>query len=213
MTTLIFVRHGQSLGNFHRRFLGHTDLDLSETGYIQAERTAEYIVSNYKVDKIYSSDLLRAYNTAKAVSNKVDIEIIKDKRLREIYAGDWENKSFDNLMQEYPEEYKMWRNDIGKAVCTNGESPKELLERVLPAVVEIAKKNDGKTVLIAAHATVIRTLETVWRGIDILDMQKIPWVSNASVSVVEYLNGDWSIKLSGEDSFLGELVSTLPPNV
>ena len=64
MKTLIYlVRHGESLGNAKRIYLGHTNLDLSDLGYIQANVTAQYL-KGVKIDAIYSSDLLRAHNTA-----------------------------------------------------------------------------------------------------------------------------------------------------
>ncbi len=64
MTRLIITRHGQSIANAQYRFAGHSDFDLSEIGHKQAELAAEYISKNFTVDYIYSSDLLRAYNTA-----------------------------------------------------------------------------------------------------------------------------------------------------
>ena len=81
MTNLIFIRHGESVANKDDVCIGHTDLDLSETGRIQAKLTAEYIVKNFKVDKIYSSDLKRAYNTAKAVGDMLGIPVIGEENL------------------------------------------------------------------------------------------------------------------------------------
>ena len=63
MTTLILVRHGQSESNLKHIFCGQTDVKLTEKGHAQAKKTAEYIIKNYKIDKIYSSDLQRAYDT------------------------------------------------------------------------------------------------------------------------------------------------------
>ncbi len=213
MTTLIFVRHGQSLGNAKCEFLGHTDLDLSELGYAQASRTAEYIKENFKLDKIYSSDLQRAYNTAKATDNLFHLGITKDKSLREIYAGEWEKKTFSQLAEEYRDDYSKWLNDIGNACCTGGETIAELQKRALAAVTKIAEENDGKTVLIATHATFIRVLECIWRGAELDKMKDFPWVKNASVSVVEYADGKWIPKVIGECSFLKEFESGLPANV
>lgn len=209
MTTLIFVRHGQSLGNARNEFLGHTDLDLSERGYAQAKCTGEYIQKNFKVDKIYSSDLLRAYNTAKAADAFLHLGITTDEALREIYAGEWEGKSYDTLTENFYNDYSVWHSDIGNARCTGGESVAELQKRVLGKVEEIAKENNGKTVLIATHATVIRSLECFIKGLPLSEMKNIPWVRNASVSIIEYSHGAWSQKLSGEYSFMGEL-STKP---
>lgn len=213
MTTMIFVRHGQSLGNLNGEFLGHTDLDLSERGYMQAKKTAEYIAKNYKIDKIYSSDLLRARNTAKAIADLLGMEIITDKNLREIYAGEWEKKTFSQLEEQFPEEYTIWKNDIGRACCTGGESITELQKRAYSETVKIAEENPGKTVLIATHATFIRVMECIWRRVDAEKMKDIPWVRNASVTVVKYDGGVWNEEVSGEDFFLGELRSSLPANV
>ena len=62
-TLIYIIRHGESLGNKNRKFLGHTDLDLTDLGYAQALKTAECLAS-VPFDRIYSSDLIRAYNTA-----------------------------------------------------------------------------------------------------------------------------------------------------
>ena len=53
------IRHGQSIGNLNRVYLGHTDWDLTELGYKQAELVCEYL-KDEKIDIIYSSDLIRA---------------------------------------------------------------------------------------------------------------------------------------------------------
>ena len=84
---MIFVRHGQSLGNKERAFLGHTDLDLSVLGYEQAELTAEFL-KDRKIDKIYSSDLMRAYHTSLPLANILKLEPEKQEELREIF-GDY----------------------------------------------------------------------------------------------------------------------------
>lgn len=213
MTKFIFVRHGQSLGNKADVFLGHTNLDLSETGYKQAKKAAEYITSRYKPDVIYSSDLLRAYNTALPTAELLGAKIITSPSLREIYAGEWENKAFSVLKTEYPEEYSVWLNDIGSSACVGGESVKDLFLRVNNALTEIAEENSEKTVFVFTHATVIRSMQCAWKGIPLSEMKNIPWVTNASVSEVEYSNGAWKEISIGYNDFMGELKSALPANV
>lgn len=212
MTTLILVRHGQSMANLEKIYAGHTDYDLSPTGHAQTEKTAEYILENYKVDKIYSSDLKRAYNTAKKVADKIGMEIITDKNLREIYAGNWEDVPFDELVQKYSDDYSVWLDDIGNSVCTGGESVKQLAERILKKLTEIATENDGKTVLVTFHATPIRTMQCLWSGKTLDEMKDVPWVSNASVTVVEYKDSNFELKLIGEDSHLSGMQTELPSN-
>ena len=86
MTTLLLIRHGESEANRNRVFGGQINPDLQERGVMQAKLTAKFIAENYKVDKIYSSDLKRAYRTAQPLSYILNMEIKAEKRLREIYA-------------------------------------------------------------------------------------------------------------------------------
>ena len=212
MTKIIFVRHGQSLANLEKRFAGHYNIDLSELGKKQAEKTAEYIKENYKIDRVYSSDLIRAYKTGKAIAEKFSLPVIVNKGMREINAGDWEGRYFDDLFQN-DKNFVHWREDVGTGFCTNGETVQELYKRTYDTVCKIAEKNDGKTIVIATHATPIRVLELRASGRGFEFMQNIPWVTNASVSEFEYHNGKLlTVKIS-QDKHLADLVSALPANV
>lgn len=214
MTTLIIVRHGQSMANLEAKFAGQKyDAPLSPLGHEQAEKTAEYIVSSYKVDKVYASDLKRAFQTAEHTAEKLGLEIVMEPGMREVAAGKWEGMAFDDIDVEYEKEYKVWKTDIGNAECVGGEKVSDLAERVLAAVTKIAEENEGKTVVVATHATPIRALETLWSGKTVGDMKDVTWVTNASVTVVEYKDGSFSIIAVGKDEHLNEIKTALPKNV
>lgn len=213
MTTFILVRHGQSEANKQGLFAGHSDFPLSDIGLLQAEKTAEYILNNYNIDRIYSSDLKRAFSTALPVSKMTGIEIIPDVRLREIFAGEWEGLKFGKIAESYPEDRRIWNDDIANSRCTGGEAVRELAARILERLTEIGKENDGKTVLVTFHATPIRAMQALWQTGDIEAMKDINWVPNASVTVAEYENGTFIIRLLGENSHLAEITTSLPPTV
>ncbi len=215
MTRMIFVRHGESVGNLERRFYGNFDKGLTELGKKQADKTGEYILKNYKLDIAYASDLGRAYETGKIIAEKQGLSPIPDKGIREIYAGIWENMFFDEIMVQYENEYQIWKNDIWNARPVDGEAVKDLCKRVREAVWEIAKANDGKTVLIATHATPIRTLECEWRGESYENMKNHPWVKNASVSVIDYDIEKYTATpvIIGKIDFMGDMITTLPKNI
>ena len=212
MTNFIFVRHGESLANKDDVCIGHTDLDLSETGKIQAELTAEYIIRNFKVDKVYSSDLIRAYNTARAVADKLNLSVTTDKNLRELHFGTWEMQKIADLVANEAE-FKVWMNDISKTKCPGGETVVHMFDRVLDAIEKIAKENYGKTVLVASHATPIRAIQCACEGKTIDEMKNVPWVSNASVSTAIYQDGKLKIIEFSQDNHLGRLVTNLPEEV
>ncbi|MBQ9941246.1 MAG: histidine phosphatase family protein [Clostridia bacterium] len=209
MMTLYFVRHGYSTGNRNKIFYGHYDGELDVLGHKQAECVAEYF-RNIHLDCIFSSDLVRAYDTVEPLAQQKNMKIITDKRLREIFAGEWENKSVEELFSgEYAKDYGVWKNDIARSRCTGGESVSELRERVYGAVLDIAQNNDKKTVLISTHATPIRVLKSCFLGEDISKINDYGWVPNASVSKITYDNGNWNIEFFGESGHLASLVTTL----
>ena len=213
MTTVILIRHGESEANREDIFAGHLNVDLMPKGVEQAQKTAQYIVENYTVDKIYASDLKRAYKTGTTLADKLGMESIADKRFREIDAGEWDGIKLNELGDKYAEDFRIWRDDIANAKCTGGESVEDLRKRVFGAATEVAENNDGKTVVIATHATPIRVMQTYVQMGSLEKMNDIPWVSNASVSVFEYDNGKWTCKAVSMDKHLGDLVTVLPSNV
>lgn len=213
MTTLLLIRHGQSEANLSRVFAGNYDVPLTELGLIQAEKTADFIAENYKVNSVYASDLIRAFETGKTIANVLNLPITPNDGLREIRAGEWEALPFDDIVVKFSEEYKKWKEDIGNSSCPNGESVKVLGERVMATLTAIAEENDGKTVVIATHATPIRVSRTLIEYGNLAPMQEIPWVSNASVTEIIYDNGKWTVGRVGQDSHLSDFRTNLPKNV
>ena len=114
-TTIYLVRHGQSEANLKDLFLGQKNLDLTPLGHAQAEKTAEYL-KNLHIDKIYSSDLTRAYQTAEHTAKVKGVDIEKNIGIREIDAGKWELVSFFELPSLYPEDWQLWIDNIGLAL-------------------------------------------------------------------------------------------------
>ncbi len=212
-TTLIIVRHGESEANGSKRFAGHLDIPLSAKGFKQAELTAHYIKENYHVDAVYASDLQRAYHTALPIAEAFGLAVTKTEQLREVFAGHWQGQSFDVLESRYAKSYWTWRNDIGNGHPEGGESVAEVAQRVWGAVNQIAQKEDGKTVVIATHATPIRSLLCRVQGWPLARMKDIGWVSNASVNIVRVEDDRWMLEQKGLDTHLAELKSYFPANV
>ena len=212
MTRLILVRHGQSTGNQLHIITGQGDFPLTELGLLQAERCAEAL-KDEKIDAIYASDLKRAFSTAIPVAKSHGLEVIPHKGLREIYAGKWEGEIFDDLAVKFPEDFNCWRTDVGHAKCTDGESVAELFDRVTSALASIAAENEGKTVCIATHATPIRVVTTASMGGSAGDMTNVPWASNASLNIFDYEDGKFTAVALSVDDHLGDLSTSLPPNV
>lgn len=210
---VIFVRHGQSEGNLLRVFLGHTDRNLTQLGEIQAKKTAEFL-KDRKIDRIYSSDLKRAFNTAKPLADLKGIDIIKTEELREIFAGYWENISINDIKEKYVQSYNTWMSNIGRARLDGGESVIELQERIKNEVMRIVSENDNKTIVIFTHATPIRTFFSYINGKNVDEIKNLIWPTNASVSEAVFLdNGDIKELYYARDDFLSDIISHLPKDL
>lgn len=154
----ILVRHGETTANVKRLFCGHMDVQLTEKGLAQAEEVAIRL-KDRKVDKIISSDLSRAFNTASIINQYHNLEIKKEKSLREINFGDCEGYTYEELVEMKPEAFK--KKNVGQWDFTfpGGENLEVLTKRVMKTLDEVRhKSNQTDTVLVVVHAGVIRSV-------------------------------------------------------
>ena len=212
MTTLLLLRHGQSEGNRDHRFLGWQDGALSEMGRRQAELVAQALRKR-TLAAVYTSDLQRACQTALPAAREHGVSLIREPALREINAGEWEGHTYEELCERDGEAYRIWLEDVGRAVCTGGESVAQLSERVWTCIQRLARENEGCTVLIVTHATPIRTLLTRWQGKPLSEMKDVPWVDNASLTEVRVENGVFTPVSVNQTAHLGSVISKFPANV
>ena len=213
MGTIIYlVRHGQSEGNLQDVFLGHGDLSLTDVGIAQAEKTASFL-GDIRPDAIYSSDLKRAYETAERTAAVWNMPIVKDTGLREIFAGDWEFRKFDEIRQKYAESFHVWTTDIGNSRCDEGESVLELQKRVVETVTRIARNHEDQTIFLFTHATPIRVFAAHCLEKTPDTLVEVPWASNASVTKAVYSEGKFTLLDYSMDHFMGDLSTRLPKGV
>ncbi|MBP3481046.1 MAG: histidine phosphatase family protein [Clostridia bacterium] len=196
-TIILLIRHGESEANVQKIFAGNTDAELTEKGLNQAKITAEYLKER-NISAVYSSDLSRAFRTACETAALHGLKVIKDKRLREIYGGKWEGLKEEERRRLYPDAFRMWAKDMELHI-PGGESPKEVQARMLECILEIAKSHVGQTVCAASHAGAIRALCAVFFEQDGVEFADMPWVTNASVTTLIYMNGVLSLEEYGYD--------------
>lgn len=187
MTRIILERHGQSIGNALRKYLGHTNLGLSELGVSQAAMATEALKDEH-IDAIWSSDLDRAYQTALPHAKLRNIEIKTSVNLRELFVGDWEGADVDYLVREHYDAFVLkWLGEFGTFTFPGGESVLHGAERMYNELIKIAGENEGKVVLVATHAALIRAF---WCKISNIEPAKMgaafPFPTNASFTTVDF---------------------------
>jgi broad specificity phosphatase PhoE len=180
----ILIRHGESLGNLKRIYLGHTDWDLSDSGKKQAQICAQYF-KDADISAIYSSDLLRAYNTAVPHSLIHGLKIIPSEQLREVRVGAWEGKEISYISENWYKEFEIiWRGEFGTSTPPDGEAVIAAAKRFKAKLLAIAKEQSG-TVLITAHAAVIRAFWCYISGIEPrLWGSFVPFPTNTSATFI-----------------------------
>lgn len=210
MVKFIVIRHGHSVSNKEKTYTGRLDIGLSSEGIEQAKALADYLYANYKVDAVYSSHLIRAKHTADFIAGKFCLPVNIEKDLQEMYCGKWEGLTAEQAEALYPEDFIDWQTNLEDGRCTDGEWMSEIKTRAVRVIKNIAKENDGKTVVIVSHGCVIRSLQSEWLGISYRELKELPWVTNASITEVAYDQGKWSVLQTGYDGYLGENRTEMP---
>jgi alpha-ribazole phosphatase len=154
MTHLCLIRHGQTNWNVQGRYTGQSDIPLNGTGKIQAKSLIPQL-QNRQIDAIFSSDLLRASETARIISDYFQIPVQLDSRLREINQGVWEGQHLDDIKLKYNEIWQQRETNPHNVRPPGGETLSEVSTRVITAIEEIASKYPDGAVLIISHGLAI----------------------------------------------------------
>lgn len=207
MTTLFIVRHGEARGNVERNFHGWYDSDLTENGRAQIGRLPAYF-QDIHLDAAYSSDLKRTKETAKVVADMKGLPVQTRADLREIHGGEWEDVPWDDLPVRFAESYGNWLERPHLLEMPGGERMTDFQDRIYKAVMDIARENEGKNILIATHGTAIKVLLCRVRGIPLSKMPGEKWCDNASVTILETDGEHVKVRVDGDNSHLAD-ISTL----
>lgn len=213
ITRIYLVRHGQSAGNAEGRFGGHSPTPLSELGKQQAALTAHSLAKE-KINVIYSSDLLRAVQTAEPLAKLLNIEINRTKDFRERNVGVLEGLTFDEAKVQYPKDYLALVHREVSHVITQGESYRQLLERTTDALRRILRKHRGKKIAIFAHTGTIcfitlqligaihkRTRNTPWLITSNCGINRFEFRGRNNLRVLAVNDTRHLIQITGNDSF------------
>lgn len=168
MREIYLIRHGMPAfeGNL-KRCIGQTDCPLSLQGEQEILRVKEYLL-NKNIESIYSSPLIRCRDSARIIAeDKTPIFYLDE--LKEINMGDWENKTFEEIRKQYPDEYRKRGEDFANFAPQNGESFAMCLERCKKAFKSIINNSAGN-IAVLGHAGVNRVL--------------LCWLLNADLNII-----------------------------
>ncbi len=156
-TEIILIRHGETEWNSQQRMQGHSNSDLSSVGQAQIQALGQWM-KNVPFDHIYSSDSLRAKQTAEAITQFSGHELKIDLRLREKNLGVFEGLTSEEARERHPEVFRLFKTAGSKYVIDEGESTQQLQDRALEIVDEIRIKHPEERVLLVTHGGFIRVV-------------------------------------------------------
>jgi probable phosphoglycerate mutase len=217
MLNLILTRHGRTSAGDDVMLGGQLDVSLVAEGRAQAEALARRL-SGVRIDRIVSSPMLRALETAQAIATGRPVEV--DERLRELDYGRWEGLTYPEIEARDPELRARWEHDPASTHSPGGESGDDVAARVLGFLVDLlaaeiaapgaqtvrrspdpggsrgsiseaaAEAEGERRVLVVAHGTLNRILMCVALGIPVRDYRRRFMQDRTNLTVLRYEPGD-----------------------
>ena len=182
---LVVVRHGESEWNRIGRYQGTFDAPLSDMGVRQAEALGERLRTE-SFHTIYTSPLQRARLTAEAVHrHHPETPFVVDPAIAELDHGEWSGLMVDEVIQKFGDGLREWRMHPTRSQMPGGESFSNILKRVLDFKEALLKQHADQTILMSTHDVVVKILVADALGMHMDGINQI-WVTNASISVIEY---------------------------
>lgn len=207
MTTIYLIRHAEAEGNLYRRIHGQYNSLITPRGKKQIAALEKRFV-DIQIDFVYSSDLLRAKETAGAIYQSHGLELSLSPQLREVNMGVWEDLTWGEVERFEPKQLEYFNHDPSLWNIDGCEDFYSLQKRITGAIQSIAAKHDGKTIAIFSHGSAIRTFMCGAFDVTPQEIKRIPFCDNTAVALLYVDNKVVTVDYQSDNSHLSEELST-----
>jgi probable phosphoglycerate mutase len=210
MTRVLLIRHGETSWNREQRWQGHADVPLCEEGYEQARRLASFL-SDPRYDGgaspirlVYSSDLLRASQTAEVLGRALGFDKRLEPDWREIDVGRWAGCRREEIRARFAEEWRRIADgeDLPRG---GGETFGAFSARVVAALERVRRAHEHETVAVVTHGGVIRAALLHVLGLPWLRMREVAAVSNTAINELSWDGARWAVAGRNQTAHLAVL--------
>jgi 2,3-bisphosphoglycerate-dependent phosphoglycerate mutase len=156
-TRILAVRHGETAWNVDKRLQGQLDVPLNDRGRDQARRAGASLIDEAP-DVIYTSDLVRARETAEALAAALQRPLVPEKGLRERDFGRWQGFTYAEIETQWPELSARWRSREPGFGPEGGETLQGFYDRVVTTATGLARRHPGQTIAFVVHGGVLDCL-------------------------------------------------------
>ena len=202
MTKIYLVRHAEAEGNLYRIAHGHYNGLITDWRGPKQIRALAQRFEGIRVDAVYSSDLYRTQTTAQAVYVPKHLPLHTSPAFREVHMGAWEGHAWQEVSRLWPEEFYHFNRRIDLWQPEGGENARQVLERYLPALEEVARAHDGETIALFSHGAALRIVLGTLQGLTLREVGTSPHGDNTAVSLLEYENDRFRVVFRDDNSHL-----------
>jgi probable phosphoglycerate mutase len=178
---------------------GHMDSPLTELGKQQGTWLSERL-KNVPIDHIYSSPSGRAYQTAELINFHKKLEIKTSEKLKEIFLGKWEGLTQAEIEAFDAEQYDYFWHKPEAHVPDGSESFQDMIDRCGEQLEAIASLHEGQSVLIVAHAVVLKSMIAYVEQKEIKDFWQGAFMHSTCLNCFEKEDGKWRVTMVGDTS-------------
>jgi len=196
VTRVSIVRHGETEWNLADKMQGISDSPLTPKGIALAKELGEKL-AGMKFSKIYTSDLGRAYNTAKYINEKLGLEIVPESRLRERNMGIFEGHNWAYVKEHYPDDFKKAVSEDLEYRIPEGQSKQDYVDMIADFMKFVTEKHPGENVLLVTHRGFIDFFMRQVLGISV-NARRCFKVGNTSLNVFSFEKGRWMLEHFGD---------------
>jgi phosphoserine phosphatase len=202
MTKLMLIRHGDTDWNIEEIFRGRVDVELNETGIIQAQLLSKYLEGE-PIDMVYSSPLKRALKTAEIIAVPHNADVTSSQELIDFDYGEWQGLSHDAVKNKYKMLYKKWLKKPHLVKIPKGESLDDVGKRTVSLVDRVIANNEG-TVALVSHRVIHKVIICVLLGLDNSHFWNIK-LDTCGITTFNYQDKRFILEKHNDTSFLKPL--------
>lgn len=182
MTLFYVIRHGETDYNRNGRYQGQSDIPLNEEGLRQTVLLANRMAA-VPLDIIYSSPLMRAQETARAMAGGRTVAL--DPRLQEIDVGRCQGLTNPEIARQMPDFWAQMQKEPDRTPFPGGENAYDLQKRSVEAMWAIRERYPTGRVAVVTHGGVLKVIVADVMGLPLTERHRFV-INNCSITIIEW---------------------------
>jgi ribonuclease H / adenosylcobalamin/alpha-ribazole phosphatase len=201
---VVLLRHGDTRLTPERRFsgAGGSDPHLSATGRDQARQSAgSAVLRGRPITEVLTSPMVRCQETAQIVAAALGVAARIDRSLLEMDFGLWEEMTFDEVQERYPEDLRRWKESAWATPTGSSDTFAAIIDRMRTAAERFATRYAGASVVAVTHVTPVKALVADALGAPPSALFRME-LSSACISRITYTGGEACLRLLNDTAHL-----------